>query len=81
VGVRQAFGFPGAVWRNLRHTPTSSSTTPHDEEAMLESNGEPRRRGSVDNNIQHLDYRALFAIQRVREERLNQSFRDAGLIL
>ncbi|KIJ56705.1 hypothetical protein M422DRAFT_22866 [Sphaerobolus stellatus SS14] len=84
AGVETALSFPGAIWRRLRSQP------PRDEEATLESHGnrETDRMLSVGEDTDPandpntgLDTRALAEIRRIRQERLQQRFRDAGLII
>ena len=82
AGVETAMAFPGAVWRRFRNR------SPRDEEAAVESNGENvrmlspgERTDPVEDPAMALEARARAELERIRQERLQQTFRDAGLIL
>lgn len=73
-------GFPGASWRGRNEPPRE------DEEAALRSGDVPANAFSATSHLdgspeREVEMRAHAEIARLQQERLQQTFRDAGLIL
>ena len=74
----ERFGFPGAVWRGLQAGPSSGADRVHDEEAILESEGE--QFPSPENTPDGTERASRAAAARAIDFRLQRDLRAAGLL-